>query len=102
MGQPWVRRAVAKVQPRLLDAAMLALVAISPAAALAQARDAGSAAAMSMKSSCRADYRAHCIGSDPSASIAAACLSQFYVNLSKGCQTALDAYNNPQGEPEEQ
>ncbi len=58
---------------------------------------------MSMKASCRTDYRAHCVGSDPSAPIAAACLAQFYINLSKGCQAALDAYNAPQDQqPEEQ
>ena len=82
--------------------AVVMLVAGNPAAALAQNRDASSAAAMSMKASCRTDYRAHCVGSDPSAPIAAACLAQFYVNLSKGCQAALDAYNAPQGQPEEQ
>lgn len=53
-----------------------------------------------MKAACRTDYRAHCVGSDPAAPIAAACLSQFYLNLSKSCQAALDAYNAPKSEVE--
>ena len=46
-----------------------------------------------MKQSCRPDYAAHCIGNDPAPPIAAACLAQFYINLSAGCRAALDAYN---------
>ena len=88
--------------PRVLYAVIAALVAGSPAAALAQNSDSSSTAAMSMKASCRTDYRAHCTGNDPSAPIAAACLAQFYVNLSKGCQAALNAYNAPPGQSEEQ
>lgn len=76
--------------------AVAALIAGSPAAALAQSAGPSSATVTSMKLSCRADYRAHCSGSDPSAPIAAACLAQFYLNLSKSCQSALDAYNAPQ------
>lgn len=78
-----------------------ALVAGSPAAAWAQgseARNTGTA----LKSSCRADYRAHCVGNDPAPPIAAACLAQFYLNLSKNCQAALDAYNAPQSETEQE
>lgn len=95
-------RVAADLRPRFLRLAALALIIGSPGVALAQSNGASSAAALSMKSSCRGDYRAHCVGSDPSAPIAAACLAQFYVNLSKGCQAALDAYNAPQSEPEEQ
>lgn len=76
---------------------LVALLAWGPVAARAQ--DAG-AAATGMKAACRADYRAHCVGNDPAAPIAAACLSQFYVNLSKNCQAALDAYNTPRSEAE--
>ena len=72
---------------------VVAAVLAGSAAARAQTSDPG--AAIAMKSSCRADYRAHCTGNDPAAPIAAACLSQFYVNLSKNCQAALDAYNGP-------
>ncbi len=73
---------------------MAALAACAPAAAWAQ----GSGTAnlgVALKSACRTDYRAHCVGNDPAAPIAAACLAQFYVNLSKNCQAALDAYNAP-------
>ena len=50
---------------------------------------------VALKSACRTDYRAHCVGTDPAAPIEAACLAQFYLNLSKNCQAALDAYNAP-------
>jgi len=87
---------------KILKAAFFAYVIGSSTIAQAQTNETNSAAATAMKSSCRADYRAHCTGSDPAAPIAAACLAQFYVNLSKNCQTALDAYNRPGGEPEQQ
>ncbi len=90
------------MSPRILCAAIVMLVAGSSAAAFAQSSDSSSATAMSMKASCRTDYRAHCTGNDPSAPIAAACLAQFYVNLSKSCQAALNAYNAPPGQAEEQ
>ncbi len=51
--------------------------------------------ATALKTACRTDYRNHCTGNDPAAPVAAACLAQFYVNLSKNCQTALEAYNRP-------
>ncbi len=76
-------------------------MACSPAAAWAQgneARNTGTA----LKSACRTDYRAHCVGNDPAAPIAAACLAQFYLNLSKNCQAALDAYNAPQSETDQE
>jgi hypothetical protein len=69
--------------------------------AWAQGNEAGSTAT-ALKSACRTDYRAHCVGNDPAAPIAAACLAQFYLNLSKNCQAALDAYNAPQGDTEQQ
>ena len=77
------------------------LLACAPAAAWAQGSDAANTG-VALKSACRADYRAHCVGTDPSAPIAAACLSQYYLNLSKTCQTALDAYNAPPGTDTEQ
>lgn len=85
----------------MLWAGISALMACSPAAAWAQegeARNMGAA----LKSACRTDYRAHCVGSDPAAPIAAACLAQFYLNLSKNCQAALDAYNAPPSEAEQE
>ena len=78
-------------------AGLSALVAYGPAAAWAQGGEAGNAG-VALKSACRTDYRAHCVGSDPAAPIAAACLAQFYLNLSKTCQAALDAYNAPPGD----
>lgn len=86
-------------RPFLWRAGISVLVACGPVAAWAQGNDAGAAAA-GMKAACRTDYRAHCVGNDPAAPIAAACLSQYYLNLSKNCQAALDAYNTPRTEAE--
>jgi len=74
---------------------------IAGGAAAAQAQTRGNNYGAALKSTCRADYQAHCSGNDPAPPIAAACLAQFYVNLSKNCQTALNAYNNPSTEPSE-
>ncbi len=84
----------------MLWASLSALIACSPAAAWAQGSEARDGTAL--KSTCRTDYRAHCVGTDPAPPIAAACLAQFYVNLSKNCQAALDAYNAPQSETEQE
>ncbi len=78
----------------LLWTGIPALAACVPAAAWAQGSDANNAGA-ALKSACRTDYRRHCVGNDPAAPIAAACLAQYYTNLSKNCQAALDAYNAP-------
>ena len=75
-------------------AAIAALVACAPSAAWAQGSETANPG-VALKSACRTDYRAHCVGNDPAAPIAAACLAQFYLNLSKNCQAALDAYNAP-------
>jgi len=80
---------------KTLRVALLALVC-GASGVQAQTRD--NAAGAGLKSACRADYRAHCTGNDPAPPIAAACLSQYYVNLSKNCQAALEAYNNPASE----
>lgn len=85
----------------MLWAAISALIACSPAVAWAQGNDARNTG-MALKSACRTDYRAHCVGNDPAAPIAAACLAQFYLNLSKNCQAALDAYNAPQSETDQE
>lgn len=77
---------------------MLALGMAQTATAQTAGRSSAAAAA-ALRSSCKADYSAHCVGNDPSAPIAAACLAQFYVNLSKGCQAALNAYSRPAPEP---
>ena len=79
--------------PGTLKAAMLMFLICGSTAAQAQASNGETASAL--KTACRNDYRAHCVGSDPAPSIAAACLAQFYINLSKNCQIALDAYNAP-------
>jgi hypothetical protein len=59
--------------------------------ATAQTDDAAGLA-MALKSQCKADYARRCTGNDPPAAIAAACLSQYYINLSIPCRAALDAY----------
>ena len=84
----------------ILQAAVVGLVLISPRIAQAQAAENGAATAL--KSACRQDYRLHCTGNDPAPPVAAACLAQFYVNLSKNCQAALEAYNAPAGETSDQ
>lgn len=85
----------------MLWAGVSALIACNPAAAWAQGSEARNNGA-ALKSTCRTDYRAHCVGNDPAPPIAAACLAQFYLNLSKNCQAALDAYNAPQSETEQE
>ncbi len=95
------RRGGAGWWPVLWWAGISALAACGPATAWAQDSGAGGAAA-AMRSACRSDYRAHCVGNDPAAPIAAACLAQYYLNLSKNCQAALDAYNAPQGGTEQE
>ena len=92
--QPPGRRGGADWRPILWCVGLAALTGWGPAAAWAQAGGAASNAA-AMKSTCLTDYRAHCVGNDPAPPIAAACLAQFYINLSKNCQAALDAYNAP-------
>jgi len=77
----------------IFKAAFLAFLFGSSTAAQAQGSDSNVAAAL--KASCRVDYRAHCNGNDPTPSVAAACLGQFYINLSTNCRTALNAYNTP-------
>ena len=79
--------------PGILKAALLISLIGGSSTALAQASDGEAASAL--KSNCRNDYRAHCMGSNPAPPIEAACLAQFYINLSKTCQVALDAYNAP-------
>ena len=77
------------------------LILVTASFVLAQSAVAQSAnpenqnAGQAMTKACTAEYRTHCTGSNPSPPIAAACLSQYYVNLSKGCQVALDAYAHP-------
>ena len=88
------RRGGAGWRPVLWRAGVSALLACGPAVAWAQGGDAANTG-VALKSACRTDYRAHCVGTDPAAPIAAACLSQFYLNLSQNCQAALDAYNAP-------
>ena len=85
----------------LWRAGIAALVACAPAATARAQGEETVNPGVALKSACRADYRAHCVGNDPAAPIAAACLAQFYINLSKGCQAALDAYNTPQSAPTE-
>ena len=90
------KKLVVASMPDILKAALLALLVGSSTAAQAQGSEGNAAAAL--KSACRVDYRAHCSGNDPTPPIAAACLAQFYVNLSTGCRTALDTYNTPASE----
>ncbi len=99
--RPLRRRGGAGWVPCLWGASITVLVAYGPAAVWAQENEKVNTG-VALKSACRTDYRAHCVGSDPAAPIAAACLAQFYLNLSKTCQAALDAYNAPPGDNTEQ
>ena len=99
--QPPGRRGGAGWLPVFCGVGISALAACAPAAAWAQENDKVNPG-VALKSACRTDYRAHCVGSDPAAPIAAACLAQYYLNLSKNCQAALDAYNAPPGDNTEQ
>ena len=84
-------------------ATVVVLGVVASQAALAQSTAASQETGRAMMTACKTDYRAHCTGNNPSPPIAAACLSQHYISLSRGCQAALDAYNNPgQGNEDEQ
>ena len=71
-------------------------LAMAPTVLLAQTKDPLDAAIAMMRKLCKTDYYAHCVGTDPAYPIEAACLSQFYTNLSPGCRAALDQYHAPQ------
>lgn len=43
---------------------------------------------------CAQDYRQYCTGDNPGVALEAACLRQYYVNLSLNCRTALDGLQN--------
>ncbi len=62
-----------------------------------QAADPDAQNAAVLRRVCKADYAAHCTGDDPAPAIEKACLAQFYVNLSQGCQAALDAARGDTG-----
>jgi hypothetical protein len=61
------------------------------------------AKAKQLRASCQADYAKFCPGGPPSIFFEQACLKQSYLNLSTGCQRALNnmAQDNT-GEPNEQ
>jgi len=62
---------------------MLALMTIGAPSAIAQ--DPPPSGYAQMRGACQADYRAHCTGS----TVEPACLRQYWANLSKKCQAAL-------------
>jgi hypothetical protein len=62
--------------------AVLLVTAVSAAAWAQDAQE-------ELRKTCRADYAAHCTGSDPPFDIMVACLNQYYVGLTRGCQDAL-------------
>ena len=78
---------------RVLTVSAVMIVCWADAAAAQSTRTPSPQAGEAMKRSCKADYAAHCNGNDPAAPIAAACLAQYYINLSDVCRVALDAYN---------
>ena len=49
------------------------------------------------RAACAQDYRLYCTGDNPGVALEAACLRQYYVNLSLNCRTALDDLQNPTG-----
>lgn len=69
--------------------ATLTLLRMSPTA-LAQESD-----LQGFRAACEQDYRRYCVGDDPGAALEAACLSQYYINLSLSCRAALDRQQNP-------
>jgi hypothetical protein len=42
-----------------------------------------------VRKTCQADYHAKCTGNDPPYDIMVACLNQYFLNLSQGCQEVL-------------
>ena len=81
---------------RKLSISTVFVVAGLAASAVAQTAPSPAVSAALLQS-CRTDYEAHCVGHNPAPPIAAACLSQYYVNLTTQCRAALDAYNHPDG-----
>jgi len=49
------------------------------------------------RAACTQDYKLYCTGDNPGVALEAACLRQYYVNLSLNCRTALDDLQNPTG-----
>jgi hypothetical protein len=73
----------------VVHAVLLAAVLTGTAAAFAQDAEDQAQADAAMRRVCRADYAAHCTGSEPPALLERACLSQYAVNLSASCRAAL-------------
>ena len=65
-----------------LGGALVGLAALAP---LARGQDAFE----DVRKSCLTDYRAKCTGNDPPYDIMVACLNQYFLNLSPGCQEVL-------------
>lgn len=66
--------------------------------AQAHARDPGIDPGTGALRACRRDAEKYCSGLDRMGGGERACLRQFYLNLSKPCQAALDAAARPAGE----
>lgn len=75
---------------------MLAILRATPAV-LAQESD-----LRGFRMACAQDYRSYCTGDNPGVALQAACLRQYYVNLSLNCRIALDRLQNPTGADEDQ
>jgi len=84
-------RSHGKLKLRLAGLAAFAVVQAS-SVALAQEAD-----LHQFRAACAQDYRLYCAGDNPGAALEAACLKQYYVNLSLNCRTALDDLQNPTG-----
>jgi len=54
------------------------------------------------RAACAPDYRQYCAGDNPGVTLEAACLSQYYINLSLSCRMALDRLQNPSAADEGQ
>jgi hypothetical protein len=73
-----------RITTRLLMPAGLAMLFVGPAAA-----QPSEAAVAAVRSSCRSDYIAHCMGVPRGGSEALACLQRNQASLSTGCRHAL-------------
>jgi hypothetical protein len=55
-----------------------------------------------LEAACKEDYQSFCSGDNPGVAMEAACLRQYYINLSMPCRAALDQQQNPAAAGEDQ
>ena len=85
-----------KLMPGMTAAGTLALLTAGP---LAMAQDSD---VQGFRVACDQDYKRYCTGDSPGPALEAACLNQYYINLSLNCRAALDRQQNATARDEDQ